>query len=610
MSRRRLTILGVFLAAAALAAGCGGGGGGAVPATGGGKAQGAGTSLKVKLVIPSSASTSAHRRPAYVSASTQSAVVRIFSGTSTIVNTGNDYFNLTSSDCTTTSSGMTCSFSVPASISASGSYQVVIATFDAPQTANCTPLATPACAGNVLSLSDLTESITVGSATPLNVTMGGVPAYLQPLGFVSGEVGGESGSHNTLNVYGPGAKTLQFELLDADRNVIIGGGVPVISATGGPALAAAVTQPTAESGVYTLTLTPTTTSSSVGPVVEPTLVPIDVSGTVPNGSAGFSVTALINVFVRHSAIYVAHYTSTTSGVLTVDAYLDGNTTAYSTGYSSGTGYLGVATDVNGNIWIADAYNNAMIEYLALDPSVTPSEAATITGGQLEVPNPANLTFDAQGNVYVAFCGICYDNTPSYTFAQYSAPLPTSSPDFSSSFTFASGTLVEVGALAVDASYSPSPHIYAGVTSGASSNVSVFTSGSMSSIVVPFAIASPAAALAVEPTNGYLWVLEPGVSTATATEINPSTGTVLNTIGGLPLETTGMSVDYFGNVYFAEGAPTTGVVEYSPPSFSSPTTIGTAVYPVNVTVVPNALFALNNPPGMQTPLPSAFPLPTP
>ncbi len=607
MSRQRLTLLGMLLAAAALAAGCGGGGGGSLtPTGGGGTSHGSATSLKVKLVIPKAAGSAAHRRPAYVSTSTQSAVVQIFNGES-YVTAGSDYVNLSSSNCTTAAGVMTCSFSIGTTITASGSYQVIIATYDAPQTASCTPLATPACAGNILSISNVPQSITFGSSTALSVTLGGVPAYLQPLEFVSGQIGGGgNGNHNILTVYGPGAKTLEFEFLDADQNIIIGNGVPVVTATGGPQLTAAVTQPSGGGGVYTLTLTPATTTSAVGPVVEPTSVPLSVTGTVPNGQVSFTVTSLATVLVRHAAIYVAEYTSAGSGVLTVDAYIDGNTTPYSTGYNSGTGYLGLATDTSSNIWIADAFNNNLIGYTALDPSVSPSETYIVSGAALAFPNPGNITFDSNNDAFVAFCGVCFSDSPSYAFAAYMAPSPTSTPFFTAPFTFTAGNSPEVGALAVDDSFTPGPHIYAGVTTATGSNVSAFMNGSTSSTVVPFAIPTPAAALSMEP-GGNLWVLAGGI----ATEINPSTGAVLHTISGLPVTTTGMSVDYSGNVYFAENAPTMGIVEYSPPSFATATTIlGTAVWPVSVAAVPNALFALNNPPGMQTPLPSPFPLGTP
>jgi hypothetical protein len=111
--------------------------------------------------------------------------------------------------------------------------------------------------------------------------------------------------------------------------------------------------------------------------------------------------------------------------------------------------------------------------------------------------------------------------------------------------------------------------------------------------------------AFDPSGNVWYLLNTGTA-AQAVELNPATITPVASISGLPSTSSGITVDAAGNVYIATGAA--NIEEFSPPGYGTPANIPLAGA-FNITAVPTALFGNNNQQGVQSPLPSPFPLPT-
>jgi hypothetical protein len=627
----RLGWFGIVGAAAAIAAGCAGGGGsgggGTLPGTS--HSSGTATQLALHIVVPSSGQSSAGRRPAYVASTIQSVVVLIANG-GTSLTVGNNYANIaaTSSACSAsptaapttpalrhrdTGEQLSCTITVGAAISSSGSYSVAVATYDAAQSAPCNPVATPACAGHLLSISTVPQQITLGSTTPLNIALGGVPTQFQPLEIVSGLIGGVGdNTHDTLSMYGPNPAVIEFELLDADGNIIAGPGSPVVTGTSSQALTIAVS-PNPSGGTYTATFTPVTVSSAVGPVVQPTTVPLSVAISIPGTSVANQTVAVATLNIKHSVIYVGAPFAGSCNATSVYAFFDGNATAVMpSGFCTGTSAVALATDHNDGLWLADYGNNELLGWSAASQPISGawSESYGVCGtggcnvGSQIAPftNPGGLTFDWSNNAYVSNV-----TGGSYEIWSFAAPSPTSTPVWSAaSFTYPAAptsNLVYEG-LSVDAG--EMTHLYAAQT-----NITTFTSafgafnvGTPSFLTI--AGASQVLGTALDPSSNVWVLLNPGSGTE-AELIDPATDTVLQTIS-VPSQSSGIAVDSAGTVYIAGGSSVTTVLEYKPPLYNA--TPGPAVAnPATIAVVPNGLFGSNSQTGLQTPLPSPIPLPT-
>lgn len=586
--------LALLLAAAVICAGCGGGGGSSVPRTG--TAPASKTNYTVKIAIPTTTTANTNRRrPKYVSPSLASIVVQILGAQNQQLVQGNDYLNITANgtatngDCMTTIAGViTCTLDLSAAIGSGGSFTVVIATYDAQQTTSCAPGGTPACTGNLLSITNMPQNITAGGT--LSITLGGIPAYIQPLELVSGYVSGVGGS---LAVYGPGPQKVNFEFLDAGKNVIVGQGAPdlTVTSTNASVLQASVAT-VAGSGLYTLTLDPQTITALGVPVVQPGIVPLNFTAAIPNTT--LSSGATLPIAVKHSVMYVAANNPSVPGTTTIFAYFDGNTTPSWNVYD--TGFLVyIATDMNGNVWGAD-YSNAKIVEFDANASSAPNEndpALTLNY------RPDYMAFDANGNAYVANYGTCCaQNT---TFDKFTAPNPQSTPNF---------TTVATNY------YSSSTAFPYGITVDDLSNVyySYLLTGTGHIDSVPFGPltttgAVGAAGLAIDPYTGYLWYAYIG---GNATLLNQNTFSPVNTISnGVFSGLRGMATDQLGNLYVPNFLGS-GVTMFAPPSYGTPVTLASALTSaISVAVYPNAIIGQQAPVGvLPSPMPSPTPIPAP
>lgn len=637
MHTSRFALFITLMVTAGLIAGCGGGGGSSslTPRAPGGGPSG---NFTVKIVIPKATQASTRRRPSYVPSTLQSVVVQILSGSTPLVS-GNNFVNVTSSgsasggSCSTTAGATTCTITVNAAITSAGTYNVIVATYDAPQSAACVPAATPACVGNALSVSTLPQTITPGSASSLAVTLGGIPAYFQPYELVSGYIGGDH--VNGLAVFGPGPQVAQFKLLDADKNVIIGPGAPTITATNTAALHVAVSSASG-AGVYTLTFTPQTIASAVGPVVQATTVPVQFTLAVPNTT--FTSTFSFSVAVAHSAIYVARTAtaadascgnSSNPGLLTIDAFLDGNTTPSQTAYCTGASpYIGLAVDRQGDLWVADRGNNELVEFPPAAASGTWPEAAIVCGAGNAAANcnvlssvmasPSSLVFDSSNNAFVT--NFCCGASSIYQVTQFTAPAPTSSPNFTTaSFTYPGSATLSFDRVTTDSPNNAPGQLYVGAfdQSNSTPKLLAFSSGSSSPVTLVNSL--DVGGFGIEPLHGYLWVLVANTSvtpyTLTAHLLNPANVSIVATISsGLPTVNasnagSGLAVDSTGNV-FVVGTNTAGIAEFSAPSYT-PSVLGSVTAPSNIVVVPDGNFGERNQLGViatDTPTPIATPTP--
>jgi hypothetical protein len=604
----------VFVLAAGIAACGGGGGGGAMPSTGGGGSQTSShPAVTLRMVIPNATQIAVARRkkPAYVSPSVASVVYTITttSGTTSLVN-GANYTNIaTPSPCTTGSSGLTCNISISATLPGSGTYDVTIATYDAPQTATCTPGGT-GCSGNLLGLATLPETITVGSTTPLAVTLGGIPAYLQGVsltGYANGN--NNNNSNNEITIFGPSPQTGVAELLDADMNVIIPPGAPTISVTSQNPSAVTATAASPSPGLYSLTWT----AVKSGSYVQPGSYTVTLAWAIPGTS--LSSTFPITVRIAHSGVFVG--TCNDSHVADVYGYLDGNTNGSSPDLTIASGLQcsgtapGVATDGVGDLYVADGLN--VFEY-AVAPGSNPSPMWT-AGSSQGLSMPVAVALDGYDNVYVgdASSGLLAFNSPSPS--GLAAPVITiPNRSFNS---------CNIGGVAAD----NAGNLYIAVKEDGDFDLYHLPSlqGGLSSMndvptviaTLPPTLYNAGASIAVDvqpspSTSPNIWTAGQSPPNYDGTLWNwTAAGALLNTYASASLgtEVEGVAVDGNGTVYAAYGGRSYGVVTLAPPSY----TIGTspitppAVSPINISVgVAPAAGILGNRTGGGSPIPLGTP----
>jgi sugar lactone lactonase YvrE len=166
------------------------------------------------------------------------------------------------------------------------------------------------------------------------------------------------------------------------------------------------------SGSYTLTAaTVTSTNAIVGTVYTGAVSgsPVAITPSVVD----FAVTASYAQRPGTGGLWIAQGQSQPSVVQftasQLDAVIEGKTVLGVTpsiivGTGNQTNY--VAFDANGNLWVTILMSNSVVEFAAseLNGDGTPAPAIAITANAGSLNAPAGLTFDASGNLWVANAG--------------------------------------------------------------------------------------------------------------------------------------------------------------------------------------------------------------
>jgi hypothetical protein len=570
----RLLFVTCALCAALIACGGGGRGGSVIPGSGGSQSSTSRPAVTLRMVIPNTTQITSARtkKREFVSASVASIVYAITaqSGTTSLVS-GANYTNVAASPspCTSGSNGLTCSISILASIRSSGTYNVTIATYDTAQTASCTPGGT-GCVGNLLGLATLPETITTGSATPVAVTLGGIPAYLQGQSVTGYTIGsGDNQAQNQLTIFGPTPQTGIAEFLDADGNVIIPPGAPIVTASSSNTGALTVAIATPTPGQYQLTWTPVKS----GAYVQPGTYTVTLSLAVPNTSTVINYPLQISIV--HSAVF-AGVCGGQSNAATVYGYLDGNTNGAAPDLTIWSNLAecgqapGLATDRTGNLYVADG--TTLWEF-AVAPGMNPSPIAS-AGPAQTLTAPVQVAVDGNDDVYVvdATLGLLAFNSPGPS--GFAAPVATfSNSDFDGYSPGGvaadnAGNLYAAVQLDGDLGIFQLPSLQGGLNSGNTPNQIVQLSPSQYS-------SGAAIAVDVQPspsTPPNIWLGgEQSPSYNAALWSFSSVGALLNTypLASLGNVVEGVAVDGNGVVYtaYANGITADEIAQLAPPGYS-------------------------------------------
>jgi hypothetical protein len=236
----RLAALAVSIAAAALA-GCGGGGASLIPhSSGSATSAGALANATLHIVVPEK-TTNGKRRPAYISPSTTQLAWYLDSVQQTPV-----ALTTSNPECTSGGSGLSC-----------------VVGFNVAPGAHTFSFALEDSNGTTLSANtDVSATLTAGSANTINVTLGGV-AYSFSVTSASTNI---AGSGLNRNVFGVAPVSLTINALDADGNTIVGAGSLGVTAA--------------------LSNVPATPAPSVSPSVSPlpTVSPLPATATLVAGT--------------------------------------------------------------------------------------------------------------------------------------------------------------------------------------------------------------------------------------------------------------------------------------------------------------------------------------
>lgn len=370
---------------------------------------------RITITIPrasaGSGAATSRKRPAYVSAATQSATLDVtVQGTGAQVSGYPMTVDLTptSTGCSSTLATTVCTISL---VLGAGSYDLTLTTYD--QTGG---------AGNALSAAQSVPlTIAEGQANSISLTLGGLPSSVAIL----------SGS-NALTTTSTGGFTLKIDAtasvsvygVDADGNLILGAGAPTVGLTSGTPAQVSVTGPsTANPNAFTLT----SNAQSVSVTLTATATPTATSGAsavtataavAPPGGATI-VISTVNGATAYDEF--GNLKSTVDGLIGGSlegvAYASGAGTIYATTYDGGPPAVvastlgGLAVPLSGSFGGITNNPTAIIDdpadgwlYIANSEEVT---AYDLSGNQQTLASPITAAGDVTGMTYDAANGFLY-----------------------------------------------------------------------------------------------------------------------------------------------------------------------------------------------------------
>jgi DNA-binding beta-propeller fold protein YncE len=477
--REFLRFAALSIAVAALAA-CGGGHSGAIPAPN--ASSSAATTARLLITVPNAVNTASVRQAAYVSASTKSVTIDAKPhGSPTSVAGFPQTSNLTptSPGCTSVSGGTQCT--LPIALLA-GNYDITVTTFDA-----------TGGAGNTLSAAQTVPfDVLQAQVNTLSISLGGVPASITvvPAGGLTGSVAaGFTLPSNTT-------ATATIEGLDADGNVILGSGAPVVGMTSGNTSQLTIAEPTV-GAPNVVTLTSSTLTASVA---------VTVSLTPASGGGTTALTASSTVgppFVER--IYVANQGNSGSPPGFMSLYnLSGiqqtSTGGFPLSCTSCEATFVMYLPVNGFLYVTEAATTGGPD--AIDAFDLNGNRQTLSGGfpSATLSAPTAIAYDSSnGFLYVA------NNGTTVTAYDKNGTKQT----LTGSFAASSGN--QPDAIAYDPE---NGFLY--VANLAINTITAYDqNGSAQSLTGTFPSLQGPSGIAYDPANGFLYVTNSNNNTITA-----------------------------------------------------------------------------------------------
>jgi DNA-binding beta-propeller fold protein YncE len=490
-------------------------------------------SIQTRLIITiphaASATSSAARRPAFLSSSTQSATLNVtLQGSSTSISGFPQTDNLTptSAGCTSTLASTQCALQLSLG---PGSYDLTLTTYD--QTGG---------AGNVLSSAQSVPfTVLEGQANVVTLTLGGVPASA----LIVSTATALAGSVTTgFSLTSSTPVTVLVFAVDADGNIIVGAGAPSVTLTSSAPAQLSVTEPTAS--------TPNTVELMSHALTSAVTLIATVTPTATSGAGAVTTTATVSPTLLR--VYVLDDSSSPDAVLKYDA--SGNAVS-SNGFPGAVAPTGMAYDTaNGLLYMANGNGtNAIIAY------TTAGTQQTLSGSFAGLSNPSGIaydsgngllyvvnqntsiaTFDQQGNAKTVSggftgaqtpYGIAYDPDNGFLYvASYDASTVTAFDGNGNQQTLSGsfgGGLEQPTGIAYDAA---NGDLY--VTSETNSKVLAYDAqGNQKTLSGTFANLNDPFAIGFDPLSGFLYVANLGSSAVTAYDQNGNFQALAGTFTG-------------------------------------------------------------------------------
>ena len=226
-------------------------------------------------------------------------------------------------------------------------------------------------------------TVVPGSSNALNLTLGSVPAALA---VVPGSLTSAQNAQGGIDLFGAGKHLLVVEMLDANQNIIVGGGGASFSLSqAGGSLPLAVTPASAAGANNLFYVVP-----SAAPNGSAATLRVSQNSVAPNtpcAQSGAVCSAAIRVDVKQ-ILAVAN-----SGSNTVTLYVNGQNAPIATVANGVTNPQSVTFDAAGDLFVANQTGSVTVY---APPYNQPPLA--ITSG---VNHPQSLIIDARGNLFVA-----------------------------------------------------------------------------------------------------------------------------------------------------------------------------------------------------------------
>ena len=378
------------------------------------------TNARVVIHIPARQTlAAAARNPQYISAATHSVTIGVDSSTPTVQN-----LTPTSPNCSTGGGELTCIVSIVATISAH------VFTFKTYDQINA--------GGAALSVNSLSQTLVANSLNDVNITLAGIPTALSITAVPSPSIVGSSASG--FQFVSAMTQTLVVNALDADGNIMLGPGAPVLAAnaTSVQAGSAIVVNPVAGNpneftvgssglGSATFSASATPTSALAGaPIVAAAALSsttltttlagkLNQSGFVDGTNSGalFNSPSSVTYDPLTSDLYVADSSNFVIRQTTIAGVVTTIAGAGTPGFADGTGasakfsggQVGITYAANTATLYVDDWNNCAIRAL------TPAGAVTTIAGAFPPGGPVCGYLDGNGtNARVSGSnGITYDS---------------------------------------------------------------------------------------------------------------------------------------------------------------------------------------------------------